>query len=308
MNLENLKIAVIGTGLMAHGIAQEFAQNGYKVQMVGRSQESLTRATDNINNNLKNLLDQNLITNDIIETTKNNLSTILSINEIDKDTNIIIESVLEDLKLKQDLFEDLEKICSKDTIFTSNTSSFKPTLLAEKMKNPERFLNTHYFNPPQLVPLVEIVKGEKTDHKYAEFMHNLYLKIGKKPVTLKKEFPGFIANRLQIAVLREALHIVQEGVADASDVDTVISNSIGRRWAVAGVFEVCELAGLDLFLKISEELQPSLNSSGEPLNILKEKVKNGEFGAKSGQGFYDWSNKSATDIRAKIAKNLLNMN
>jgi 3-hydroxybutyryl-CoA dehydrogenase len=305
--LDIKKIAVIGSGLMGHGIVQEFAQAGYDTYMFDKNIEGINKAIFDIQCNLENIKNKGLITEKDVQIALAKIHTSNNIHEIHRDIDIVIESVSENLQLKQDLFQQLEELCSEDTIFTSNTSSFPPSMLAEKMKRPERLLITHYFNPAYLVPLVEIVKGEKTEDQYVTIMYELYKKMGKSPVILKKEFPGFIANRLQIAMLREALYIVESGVADAIDVDTVIKNSIGRRWAVAGVFEIAELAGLDLFLTIASVLQPTLNASPEPLRLLKEKVSKGELGAKSGKGFYDWSPERVIEIRQKMAEHLLNM-
>ncbi|MCP4482829.1 MAG: 3-hydroxyacyl-CoA dehydrogenase family protein [bacterium] len=306
--LEIKKIAILGTGLMAHAIVQEFAQNGYEVHMIGRSDASNNRALKNIETNLTNLKDKGLINEEDIKAASNNIYTHLRIEEMPNDVDLVIESVLEDLDLKRDLFKKIESLCSEKTILASNTSSFPPSQIAKDLKNPERFLNTHYFNPAYLVPLVELVKTEKTEDKYIEIVFDLYTKIGKNPVILKKEFPGFVANRLQIAMLREALHIVQSGVATAQDVDTVIKSSIGRRWAVAGVFEVCELAGLDLFSKIAKELLPTMDSSTEVSPLAIEKVKAGELGAKTGKGFYEWTPESIVALKKKIADHLIAMN
>lgn len=299
------KIAVLGTGLMAHGIVQEFAQSGYETYMVGRSKESIDRALGNIRDNLKKQVERGIITEESIEETFSRINVNLSIEEMPRDVDLVIESVLEDLQLKHEIFTKIEELCSEETILTSNTSSFPPTVISEKLKRPERFLNTHYFNPPQVVPLVELVKGKKTDDKYVNVLYELYEKLGKKPVILQKEIPGFIANRLQIALLREALHIVESGVATAQDVDVVIKNSIGKRWGAAGVFKVCELAGLDLFMKIAQNLQPDLESSKQVSSLLAEKVRIGEVGAKNGKGFYEWTPESINCVRQEIIQSLM---
>ena len=301
MKVEDIKkVAILGTGLMARGIVQEFAQAGYDTYMIGRSVESIEKAFFGILDNLEYLKLKSLITELEYNSAVSKIYTTHILNEIPSDVDLVIESVVEDLEIKRNLFEKVEAICSNQTIFTSNTSSFTPTLLANCLKNPGRFLNTHYFNPPQLVPLVELIKGEKTEDMYVSLMYELYVKLGKKPVVLKKEIPGFIANRLQIALLREALHIVESGAADASDIDTVIKNSIGRRWAAAGVFEVCDLGGLDVFTKIAAILQPELCSEIKISKLLEEKLTSGKIGVKNGQGFYDWTPEKIKLVKEKI--------
>jgi 3-hydroxybutyryl-CoA dehydrogenase len=164
---------------------------------------------------------------------------------------------------------------------------------------------THYYNPPYLLPLVEVVRGEETSDETVMTMHALLTKVGKSPVIVEKEVPGFIGNRLQAALVQEALSIVQKGIASPQDVDIAIKNSFGRRLAVAGVFEVFDLAGWDLVLAASQYLAPDTERSTDTLSLLREKVKKGKLGVKTGKGFYEWTPESAKALRQRIAQGLV---
>ena len=200
------------------------------------------------------------------------------------DADLVIEAVSEDLDLKRALFRELDAWAPPRAILASNSSSFMPSLLAAATDRPDRVLVAHYFNPPHLLPLVELVRGEQTSDATIETMQALYRGIGKRPAVVQREAPGFVGNRLQMALLREALAIVDAGIATPQDVDTIIKNGFGRRLAVAGVFEVFEAAGWDLTLAVADQLFPAIDRSTEPPQSLRDKVARGELGLKSGQG------------------------
>jgi 3-hydroxybutyryl-CoA dehydrogenase len=166
-------------------------------------------------------------------------------------------------------------------------------------------LVTHYYNPPHLVPLVEVVRGPETSDEAIETVHGLLTKVGKSPAIVQKEAPGFIGNRLQAALFREALSIVERGIASPQDVDAVVRNGIGRRWAAAGPFEIWGIAGWDLIYAASTYLSPHLESSTEPSSLLREKVERGELGVKTGKGFYEWTPESAEALTRRIARVLI---
>ncbi len=298
-------IAVIGAGLMGHGIAQEFALNGYEVRLHSRTDESLSRATQRIRHNLSYLADNGIIDSEAIRFSLNNIVAETSIEKAVDQVDIVIESVYEDLELKRQLFHQLDRICPEHTILATNTSSFLPSQLASVTNRPDRVLGAHYINPPHLVPLVEIIRGNETSDDSVATMSELLRKVGKRPVVLQKEVPGFITGRLQAAVLREALWMVENGIARPQDVDAALTGALGRRWAAAGVFEVGEIAGWDLFLAIASELFPQLASSPEIPAILKERVGRGQLGVKSGRGFYEWTPESAEAVRQRITSGMI---
>lgn len=294
------RIAVIGAGLMGHGIAQEFAAAGKVVTLHDLSPDLLRHVRAGIRENLEALGR----TGDVAATLARIRFTV-DLADAVGDADVVIEAVTENLELKQRLFRDLDRLCPPHTVLASNTSSFLPSQLAELTNRPDRVAVAHYFNPPYLLPLVEIVRGEATAEATVATLRELLLGIGKSPVVVQRELPGFIGNRLQIALLREALALVERGVASPEDVDTVIKNGFGRRLAVAGIFEVFDIAGWDTVLAASEEIQPTLEARPDPSPLLRDKVARGELGLKRGRGFYHWTPESADALRERIRRALL---
>jgi 3-hydroxybutyryl-CoA dehydrogenase len=298
------RITVVGAGLMGHGIALELAAHGFTVQLHDRDQEQLDRARDSIAIGLARLVEIERITLDDAAAAPTRITMGRDLRAAVTDTDLVIEAVSEDLEVKRSLFRDLDAWAPPRAILASNTSTFMPSLLAAATNRPERVIVTHYFNPPYLLPLVELVRGELTSEETVETLRALYQSIGKSPAVVQREAPGFVGNRLQMALLREALAIVDAGIASPRDVDTIIKTSFGRRLAVAGVFEVFEAAGWDLTLTVAEQLFPAINCSPEPPESLRRKVARGELGLKSGQGFYAWTSDEAAALRKRIGDGL----
>ena len=299
------KIGVVGAGLMGHGIALDFAIAGYDVHLHDLSEELLHTATENIQSTLKMLTEIGLVTQEQATSAPEKIHPSTELENVAADSDVVIEAASEDLEIKRKIFQSLDKLCPERTILASNTSSLLPSKLASATQRPDRVLVTHYFNPPHLLPLVEVVRGEKTSDETVTVICDLLTRVGKSPVIVQKEIPGFIGNRLQIALFREALSLVQKGIASPQDVDAVIKNGFGRRLAGAGVFEIWELAGWDLILAIAENLVPDLESATEISPLLKEKVKQGELGTKTGKGFYEWTPESADALKQRIAPTLI---
>ena len=299
------KIAVIGAGLMGHGIAQEFAVAGYEVHIHDISKGKLQQAMNNIKSNLQKFAGIGLVTQKQAEAALKNIHSSTELKEVSTGVDVVIEAVLENLELKQEIFRKLDKFCPEHTIFASNTSTLMPSMLASATQRPEKVLVTHYFNPPYLVPLVEIVRHEATTDETVAAVFDLLAGVGKSPAIVQKEVPGFVGNRLQFALFREALSIVEKGIATPQDVDIIVKTGFGRRYSAAGPFEIFELAGLDLALAVTEYLQPDLESSIEISPLLKEKVEAGELGVKTGKGFYDWTAESIGELKQKIAQMLV---
>jgi 3-hydroxybutyryl-CoA dehydrogenase len=306
MQLDDIRrIAVIGSGLMGHGIALDFALAGYDVCLNDVSEEKLAHALETIKGNLQMMTRIGFARAEDAATAPARIRTSTVLKTAAESADVVIEAVVENLEVKERIFSELDTICPPHTILASNTSTFKPSKLARVTRRPGKVLVAHYFNPPYLLPLVELVRGEQTSDETISLMHALLKKIGKQPAIVQKEATGFIGNRLQVALLREALSIVQQGIASPQDVDIVIKNSIGRRWAFAGIFEVFEIAGWDLLLEICRQVQPEQDASAKPVELLDEKVRRGELGLKSGKGFYDWTPQSAAALKERIAQGLI---
>jgi len=299
------RIAIVGAGLMGHGIAQEFAVAGYEVHIHDIDEDRLQQAINNIQANLKMLIEIGTVTQKQTESALKNIHSSTELKDVGAGADVVIECILENLELKQEIFQKLDQLCPKHAILASNTSTLMPSMLASATQRPDKVLVTHYFNPPYLLPLVEIVRHEATTDETVTAVYDLLAKVGKSPAIVQKEVPGFVGNRLQLALFREALSIVEKGIATPQDVDIIVKNGFGRRYSAAGPFEIWGLAGWDLVLAVTQYLLPDLESSIEISPLLKEKVEAGELGAKTGKGFYDWTAESADDLKQKVGEMLV---
>ena len=265
---------------MGHGIAIEFALAGYDVRLHSRSEQSLDRARGMITDSLERLRDLGSISGQQAE------------------------SIYEDIDAKTEIFRQLDDLCPARTILASNTSSLLPSRLAAATTRPDKVIITHFLNPPQFVPLVEVIPTAQTSEETKRVVMELFTSLGKQPILMKREAPGFVVNRLQMALLREALWLVENGVASAEDIDKAISAGLGRRWATTGVLQVLEAAGWDLISRVASDVFPQLSNSDDP-SLLHDMVKQGHNGLKAGKGFYEWTPEKAEELRRRIAKGLV---
>lgn len=306
MELSNIKtICNLGTGTMGSGTAMLFALSGYQVRMFSRSDAGLQRGLANIQASLAILQQHNLVQAAEIPQVFARIKGFTTLAEAAQDADFVIESVAENLAIKQAVFQEMEKLCWQDTIFATNTSGLSPTAIAACLEHKQRFVVAHFWNPAHLMPPVEIVPGEHTSPETIDTTWKLIEKIGKKPVALHREALGFIGNRLQLALLREAFHIVEAGIASKEAVDAIVKYSLGRRLSTTGPFESTDLGGLDIFYNISSYLMADLENSGEIPSLLRQAVEQGRLGAKTGYGFYDWTPESLAKIQQTRASNLI---
>lgn len=305
MNASNIrKVAVIGAGLMGHGIAIEFALVGYDVRLHSRSEESLERARGMIRDSLERLRDLGRVPELQADAVPSLVRMSTDLGALVGDADLVIESIYENLDAKTELFGRLDGLCPERTILASNTSSFLPSRLAAATTRPDRVINAHFLNPPFFVPLVEVVPTEQTSQETTSVVMELLTTLGKQPILVEREAPGFVASRLQMALLREALWLVENEVASAEDVDKAISAGLGRRWATAGVLQVLEVAGWDLISRVAADVFPHLSNADDP-SLLLEMVERGDIGVKVGKGFYDWTPEKAEELRRRIAQGLV---
>jgi 3-hydroxybutyryl-CoA dehydrogenase len=294
--------------MMGHAIAQEFAVAGYDVTLCGRSAKRLEEAHTKIKSSLHELSRWELISAADVKPALDRLTMTTDLEFAGARADFIVESIVEVLEAKKDLFSRLDAVCPPPTIFASNTSSLMPSMLAAATQRKDRFLVTHYFNPPYLMPLVEIVRGKDTSDEIVDVIYELYEKMGKHPIICQKEVPGFIGNRLQLVLWREAFNIVQRGIASPQDVDRAVKNSFGRRFGMVGPFELYEyIDGYDLTLQCEKYILPDMDTSNQSYPLLLEKVEKGELGAKTGKGFYDWTPEFTEAWRNKILEGLVAM-
>ena len=305
MNAEDIsRIGVIGAGLMGHGIALNFALGGFDVYLNDTTDESLEKALENIDVSLGTMKSVGLADEAGAAAVPSRIHTSTSLAETVADVDFVVEAVFEDMDIKHDVFARLDELSPPRTILSSNTSSFMSSQLAPATNRPDKVVVANWWNPPFLLPLIEVVRGPETSDETIATTAGLFTRLGKRPVVLQKESLGFIGNRMQFALLREAISIVQQGIATPQDVDEVVKTSFGRRLAVAGPFEVFDLAGWDTISHIIDQLFPVIESSPDSPALIDDKVKRGELGVKSGLGFYPWTDEDVTAFRGKIGRAL----
>lgn len=286
-------VLIAGAGTMGTSMAQIFAQHGFQVILHNRRQPSLDRAQGRIQANLAALE-----AGGALQEPKEQVYARLTFTtdmEAFRRTDYVVENIAEDLSTKQDFFRRIADFVADDVVLTSNTSGLRVTDIARAVRKPERFCGMHWWNPPHLIPLIEVTKGEKSSQEAAEIARDMGVRAGKKPVIIQKDILGIVGNRLQFAVLREALHILELGAADACAIDDVMKYGPGFRYPILGPLETADLGGLDVFTSISEYLFPDLSAAQES-GLLGEHKARGEFGVKSGKGFYDYADGRGEEI------------
>jgi len=298
-------IAVIGAGMMGHGIAQIFALQGYSVVLMDVKEDLLYKALEGVRSNLTLMAEKGIVRQEDIDPAISRIKTTIDMSEAANAVQFVVEAVFESLDLKQKILKELDASCPQDTILATNTSVISITEIAHKTRNRDRILGTHFWNPPYLIPLVEVIRGEETADWAMDRTYDLLEAVGKHPVRVNKDVPGFVGNRLQHALWREAISIVEQGIADASTVDECIKYGFGLRLPVLGPLENADMVGLDLTLAIHDYILKYIESSPEPSPILREKVERGELGFKTGQGFQKWSVKEADRARRNLIEYLL---
>jgi len=301
------RISIIGAGMMGPGIAQVFATHGYPVGIYNRSLQKLDDVHGRVEANLAQMAQYDLVEKSEIPQILGRISTCTDLETVCRDSAVVIETITESLPLKQDLFAELDRLCPPTTILCSNTSVLSITEIGRKTLHPERVLGMHFYQPPYLVPLVEVIRTERTLPAYMDTIFNLLLAVGKAPVRVQKDVPGFIANRMQHALWREAFALIDEGICDAATIDIAVRNSFGMRLPVLGPVANADLVGLDLTLAIHNYVLPHLCASGRPSSTLKAHVESNELGFKTKAGFLTWTEESIAAQRKKLTTHLLEM-
>ena len=293
------RIAIVGAGLMGHGIAQVFAVAGCPVKVYDPEASRLATLRERIRANLTDLgLDPDAAAR---------VQPCDALEGAVAGADIVFEAAPEKLTLKQSLFAALERCASRDAVLASNTSVIPIGAIAASVATRDRVVGTHWWNPPYLVPLVEVIETEGTAPTTVAAMIALLERVGKTPVHVRKDVPGFVGNRLQHALWREAIALVQEGVCDARTIDTVVKAGFGRRLAVQGPLETADLVGLDLTLDIHENVLPHLDRTPGPLPRLAALVEAGKLGMKTGEGFRTWTPDEIKELRARTLAHLKTM-
>ncbi|MBD3274055.1 MAG: 3-hydroxyacyl-CoA dehydrogenase family protein [Candidatus Marinimicrobia bacterium] len=293
------RILVLGTGNMGPGIALQFARAEYDTVIWGRNEPSAMKGMQHLKDYLHDLLREEILSEEEAEQITHRVTPSYDLKAACKNVDFAVEALSEDLKLKQQIFSQLDEFCAPETILASSTSTLYPSSINEQMNLSERMLVAHFWNPAYLAPLVEVCGSRETSETTKEVTMKLLSKIGNEPVLMKKEILGFIGNRLMHAMNREAISLVEKGVVSPDDIDKVINTSFGPRFANLGLLEYLDASGLDLIKSIQGYLYGDLDTTGGVMSFIEQKVEEGELGAKSGNGFFEWSNRSLDDIRYK---------
>jgi 3-hydroxybutyryl-CoA dehydrogenase len=290
MKINEIKhIGVLGAGLMGHGIAQVFASAGYAVSIFDADTAMRDSAKSRIANNFAPFIKLNLASPNDRQQCLDRISISNDLKTLCESSHVVIEAISEDMAIKKATYRELEKHTPADTILTSNTSALSITDISEALKHKKRFLGTHFWNPPHIIPCVEVIMGASTAEEIFETVYSLMEKVNKVPVRVLKDIPGFLGNRLQHAMWREAISLREKNVASAEDIDKVVKYGFGVRMPFIGPLETADLAGLALTCGIQKYLFPYLESSPEPSPLLSDLVAAGATGVKTGRGFYEWS-------------------
>lgn len=296
MNIPDIKtITVAGAGTMGALIAQTFAACGYEVFLWNRSQSGLERG--------RAIMDENL--SSIPHERQSAAARVLLTMDQNcfRGADLVIESIAENLEVKHAFYRQIEPLLKETCLIATNTSGLSITTLSQAFAAPERFCGMHWINPANLIPLIEVISGEQTAPETSAAVYALSEALGKKPIHVK-DVPGFALNRLQFAVLREALHMVETGAASMEDVDRAMKYGLGLRYACIGPFETADLGGLDIFCGISEYLFADLADDKEPQALLRQKKAEGKLGLKSGAGFFDYSGSRGAEAVAERNRKL----
>ena len=301
------RVAVIGGGLMGKGIAQVFAAAGRTVKLQDVSEEALAATPGVIRDNLTLLAGNGLFPTDEIDDAVARVSTTTDLAEAADGAQFVVEAVFEELTLKQRVFVRLDELCPEETILATNTSVMSIGEIGASTRHRERVIGTHFWNPPYLIPLVEVVRTPYTAQEVIDGTIGLLREVGKRPIDVKKDVPGFVANRLHHALWREAISIVEQGIADPETVDESIRYGFGLRLPVLGPLENADMVGLDLTLSIHDYILPHIEDSPQPSALLRQKVADGDLGFKTGEGFRTWTPEAAEASRKRLAEYLVHV-
>ncbi len=293
------KVTVVGAGLMGPGIAACAAVAGHPVTLIDRDEACAAAGVEKTRRNLEQLAGSGLIGVEEAAAASGRLAGTADLARGCKEASLVIEAIPEKLPEKQELFQRLDELLPAETVLTSNTSGLRITDIAARARHKERIATTHFWFPGHLVPLVEIVMSDQTGEDVAQRLYRLLKSWGKAPVLVRRDLPGQLANRIFQAVIREALNIVELGLASPEDVDTAIKMGMGIRFPVWGPLEHIDAVGLDLALSVQKDVLPGLDNRPEPPALLQRLVDGGALGYKSLRGIYDWKKKDLNELVAR---------
>jgi 3-hydroxybutyryl-CoA dehydrogenase len=291
------EVAVIGTGMMGPGIAAVTALAGFDVTLIGERPDWAEDGVKKSHALMDQLLISDLTTESAVGRAKLALRGTTDLQAAVQGVQLVIEAITENLELKQQLFQRLDRLTPLEVVLATNTSGLSVTKISALATHRERIATAHFWMPAHLVPLVEVVMSPYTSEQTAQTLLEFLRRCGKKPALVRKDLPGQLANRILQAMIREATSLVQEGVATPEDVDNALKNGLGIRLPVWGVIEHIDAVGLDLCLNVQNSVLPALNNEPHAVQLFADKVTQGDLGVKTGKGFYDWNRRSIDDLK-----------
>ncbi len=298
-------VVVLGAGTMGAGIAGLFARARIRVSLVDRTEDLLGRGLAALHASQESLVAAGRLTRAEAKAAENRITLLMDLPRACGDADLLLEALPEDIGIKREMLSRVDRLCPPAARFASNTSGLSITRLAEATGRPGSVAGMHFWNPPHIVPLVEVVRGERTTDDTAAFLLNTARLLGKRPILVRKDVPGFVGNRLQFAVFREALHLLEKGIATAEDIDAAMTEGPGLRYGLLGPLRTADLGGLDVFHSISRYLFSELGAETEPPDVLSRLVSAGRTGSKSGAGIYDYSGDEGARLIARRDRVLL---
>lgn len=300
-------ISVIGAGTMGHGIAHVFARHGYKVRLYDPAQGSIERAAEKMREELQFLVEEAYIMQDDVETTLSNIELLTDLEAAVKEADYVIESIPERMDLKKELFKKLDLYCPAHTVFATNTSSLKLSEMIDGLPKERRArcMVCHWYNPAYLIPLVELSFFDGMDEQAFADVYELYEKSKKQPIRVLEDVTGMVANRLSHSLAREVFNLIDSGIATSEDVDKALKYGVCFRYATAGIPECADMGGLDIWCATEDNIFPTLNNRECAFDSMRQHVKNGELGIKSGKGFYDYPEDKREEKKLAFNKRLV---
>ncbi len=290
------KVTVVGAGIMGHGIAQLFAQKGCSVMLYDINDNILNSAIEKIKSNLRLYIDMGLQKETVIDYVISHITPTTNLRNAVAEAQFVTEAVPENLKLKIEIFREIDAISNDSVIMTSNTSTFSITEISKSIKKRDRLLMTHWFNPPYMIPVVEVVKGDSTSEETFSLTFEFLKEMGKEPVHVMKQIPGLLVNRIQTAMFREIVSLLEAGIATPENIDKAVRGSFGVRLAAIGPLATVDFAGVDLWYTGAKNLYPLLDVSREPQKLLMTMVEKGFYGIKTNKGFFEYKDEQKENI------------
>ena len=299
------KVAIIGAGTMGPGMAAVFAAHSYETRLMDIKPDVLEKARGAVEVVYQTLVDEGFLSREAASQGRERLTFTTSQEEAVKDADLVVEAIPEQRPLKETFYREVESQVRDETVLASNTSGIPISELCAFCRNPERVVGMHWSNPPHIIPVIEVIRGDRTADRAVQLTTSVVASIGMIPVVIRRDVPGFVENRILYAIMREALNLLEEGVATPEDIDTVTKWGIGFKLSVIGPLELLDMAGLDIYSSVASYLNADLSASDEVSKVITERVERGDLGIKTGRGLFEYRPDEIPQIMRRRMRGLL---